>query len=156
MTQMSAESLPLEQRKSDIWANSDNLSRVKPLIQHVILPFGKQPNNALDTHQITKIRAIFPKCPDILVRPDLSGRVGHQRAVFTINTPTLHGLAQSYSDIFYNLHLLSDKIASQPGFEDKKWRSALLSKVSEKNESQRGFKFHWVFWIESLSGICWF
>ena len=83
-------------------------------------------------------------------------KVRHQRAVFTINTPTLHGLAQSYSDIFYNLHLLSDKIASQPGFEDKKWRSALLSKVSEKNESQRGFKFHWVFWIESLSGICWF
>ena len=34
-------------------------------------------------------------------------KVHHQRAVFTINTPTLHGCAQSYSDNIYIYPLIA-------------------------------------------------
>ena len=35
-------------------------------------------------------------------------------------------------------------------------RKIKIRRVSEKIECRRGFGFHFGFWIESLSGICWF
>ena len=32
----------------------------------------------------------------------------------------------------------------------------VFSEVLEKIENQRGLEFHWGFWIERPSGICWF
>ena len=36
------------------------------------------------------------------------------------------------------------------------WKKFNVGGVLEKIESQRGLEFHWGFWIESPSGICWF
>ena len=43
-------------------------------------------------------------------------------------------------------------IASQQGFGDK----IRVHRVLEKIEIRRGFGFHWGFWIENPSGVCWF
>ena len=36
------------------------------------------------------------------------------------------------------------------------WKKINVSGVLEKIESQQSLEFHWGFWIESPSGICWF